>query len=90
MPNGDDRHRPSQPVRGGEPVTALTGIGMRTYIRSMAHLSRLTDDRLAALYVDEGFGGNTTMRAKVIRELIDEIRALRTELADTRGSDSSR
>ena len=47
----------------------------------MARSSNLTDERLAALYVGEGFGGNNTMRAKVIRELIDEIRALRTELA---------
>ena len=47
----------------------------------MAHSSSLTDERLDALYVGEGFGGNTTMRAKVIRELIDEIRALRAELS---------
>ena len=53
----------------------------------MAHASSLTDERLDALYVGEGFGGNTTMRAKVIRELIDEIRALRVELAG--GSNSS-
>ena len=48
--------------------------------------SSLTDERLAALYVGEGFGGNTTMRAKVIRELIDEIRALRAELAEAGSS----
>lgn len=43
--------------------------------------SRLTDDRLNSLYTGEGFGGETTMRAMVIRELIDEIRALRREAA---------
>jgi hypothetical protein len=42
----------------------------------------LTDSRLDSLYGAEGFGGEKTMRAKVIRELIDEIRALRRELAD--------
>lgn len=42
--------------------------------------TRLTDERLAALYTGDGFGGDKTMRAKVIRELIDEIRALRVEL----------
>jgi hypothetical protein len=34
------------------------------------------------LYTSEGFGGETTMRAKVIRELIDEIRELRRQLAE--------
>ena len=53
----------------------------------MARTSSLTDDRLAALYVGEGFGGDNTMRAKVIRELIDEIRTLRAELADPRTSE---
>ena len=42
----------------------------------------MTDSRLNSLYGAEGFGGEKTMRAKVIRELIDEIRALRRELAD--------
>jgi hypothetical protein len=42
----------------------------------------LTESRLDSLYGAEGFGGEKTMRAKVIRELIDEIRALRRELAD--------
>ena len=46
----------------------------------MAHPSGLTEERLALLYDAEGFGGETTMRAKVIRELIDEIRVLRSEL----------
>jgi hypothetical protein len=43
--------------------------------------SRLTDERLDALYKADGFGGDSTMRAKVFRELIDEIRALRTASA---------
>jgi hypothetical protein len=47
----------------------------------MPRPSSVTDERLASLYTAEGFGGETTMRAKVIRELIDEIRALREELA---------
>jgi hypothetical protein len=43
--------------------------------------SRLTEERLEALYVTDGFGGDATMRAKVVRELIDEIRSLRSESA---------
>ena len=46
----------------------------------MAHPSGLTEERLTSLYEAEGFGGEKTMRAKVIRELIDEIRVLRSEL----------
>jgi hypothetical protein len=42
--------------------------------------SSLTEERLRLIYEGEGFGGEKTMRAKVIRELIDEIRALRREL----------
>jgi hypothetical protein len=38
------------------------------------------ESRLVSLYEGEGFGGEATMRAKVIRALIDEIRALRHEL----------
>jgi hypothetical protein len=49
----------------------------------MAHPSGLTEQRLASLYDAEGFGGERTMRAKVIRELIDEIRVLRYELLQT-------
>lgn len=45
--------------------------------------SPLTDTRLQSLYEADGFGGEKTMRAKVIRELIDEIRALRDELDGT-------
>jgi hypothetical protein len=45
----------------------------------MRRVSSLTDSRLRSLYESEGFGGEKTMRAKVIRELIDEIRALRRE-----------
>jgi len=37
---------------------------------------------LDALYEADAFGGEKTMRAKVIRELIDEIRALRRELLE--------
>jgi hypothetical protein len=48
----------------------------------MSRTSSLTDARLDLLYDSTGFGGETTMRAKVIRELIDEIRALRRELHD--------
>ena len=47
----------------------------------MRRVSTLTDSRLDSLCGGEGFGGEKTMRAKVIRELIDEIRALRRELA---------
>lgn len=43
-------------------------------------VSGLTDERLNSLYDADGFGGEKTMRAKVIRELIDEIRELRREL----------
>ncbi len=39
--------------------------------------SGLTEERLASLYDAEGFGSEKTMQAKVIRELIDEIRVLR-------------
>jgi hypothetical protein len=49
----------------------------------MGSVSRFTDARLDSLYRSEGFGGERTMRAKVIRELIDEIRALRRQVADT-------
>jgi len=47
----------------------------------MAPTSPLTEARLSLLYDADGFGGEKTMRAKVIRDLIDEIRALRRELA---------
>jgi len=42
--------------------------------------SSLPDSRLDALYEGQGFGGEKTMRAKVLRELIDEIRILRRDL----------
>lgn len=41
---------------------------------------QLTDSRLASLYEAQDVGAEKTMRAKVIRELIDEMRALRREL----------
>jgi hypothetical protein len=44
----------------------------------------LPDSRLTALYDAPEFGGERTMRAKVIRELIDEIRSLRAELEVSR------
>lgn len=50
----------------------------------VARTSRMTEVRLASLYDSEGLGGGRTMRAKVIRELIDEIRMLRRELAQAR------
>lgn len=46
----------------------------------MERASKLPEARLASLYGSEGFGGERTARARVIRELIDEIRALRGEL----------
>jgi hypothetical protein len=49
----------------------------------MPRVSRLTDERLDSLYEADGFGGEKTMRARVIRELIDEIRALRDEQTET-------
>jgi hypothetical protein len=52
----------------------------RTYV-PILQTSRLTDERLRSLYLNKEFGGGNTMRAKVIRELIDEIRALRLEAA---------
>jgi hypothetical protein len=45
-------------------------------------MSTLTDARLDSLYQADGFGGEKTMRARVIRELIDEIRALRRRLSE--------
>jgi len=48
--------------------------------------TKLTDARLASLYSGEGFGGDNTMRAKAIRELIDEIRTLRAEIGQIRRS----
>ena len=47
-------------------------------------VSALPDSRLDSLYEAEGFGGEKTMRAKVFRELIDEIRLLRRELDEAR------
>lgn len=48
----------------------------------MREPSALTDERLQSLYDADGFGGAKTMRARVIRELIDEIKALRIELTE--------
>ncbi len=46
----------------------------------MAKVTKLPEERLASLYEAPGFGGETTQRAKVIRELIDEIRQLLQQL----------
>jgi hypothetical protein len=46
---------------------------------SVERASALTESRLRSLYDSEGFGGEKTMRAKVTRELIDEIRMLRRD-----------
>ena len=43
--------------------------------------SKLPEERLAKLYEGDGFGGETTMRAEVIREL-DAIRHLRAQSVD--------
>ena len=55
----------------------------------MRRVSRLPEARLQSLYTGEDFGGEKTMRAKVIRELIDEIRELRRELVQAGGHVSS-
>lgn len=62
----------------------------RTYVCFVARASRITDERLASLYEADGFGGEKTMRAKVIRELIDEIRVLRHALAQAEGCEAAR
>jgi hypothetical protein len=59
-------------------VGSVALAGDRTYVRLV---TRLTDERLAALYDGDGMGGERSMRARVIRELIDEIRRLRAEAA---------
>ena len=68
------------PMTGDLAQRRLDGSPLRTYVLVMAHPSGLTEERLTSLYEAEGFGGEKTMRAKVIRELIDEIRVLRSEL----------
>lgn len=64
----------------------LTIVAMGTYVRSVERASKLPETRLASLYVADDFGGEKTMRAKVIRELIDEIRMLRKEIASSTAS----
>jgi len=44
--------------------------------------TKLPEERLRLLYDGDDFGGETTMRARVTRELIEEIRALRAEVAE--------
>lgn len=48
----------------------------------MARWSRFSDERLELLYESDSFGGESTMRAKVIRELIDDLRQMRRDLAE--------
>jgi hypothetical protein len=55
----------------------------------MQRRSSLPEERLASLYDADGFGGEKTMRAKVIRELIDEIRALRHEITSRSSPEAS-
>ena len=45
----------------------------------------MTEARLSPLYESVGFGGERTMRARVIPEFIDEMRVLRRELHRPRG-----
>ena len=47
----------------------------------MRKATKLPEERLRLLYDGDDFGGETTMRARVIRKPIDEIRALRAEVA---------
>lgn len=47
----------------------------------MRRSSKFNDARLDGLYTADDFGGERTMRARVIRELIDEIRDLRRAAA---------
>ena len=48
----------------------------------MGRVTRLPETRLASLYDASDFGGEKTMRAKVIRERIDDIRELRDEFVN--------
>lgn len=49
--------------------------------------SQFTEDRLDSLRSSEDWGGGSTERARTIRELIDEIRALRQQVAGLLGED---
>jgi hypothetical protein len=60
-------------------LTAVKQIG-HTYVRLVLRSTSLPESRLHSLYEAEGFGGEKTMRARVLRELIDEIRILRHEI----------
>jgi hypothetical protein len=73
--------------RRDQPVASRLDVHLEgTYVRRVRPATGLTEERLASLYEGDGFGGEKTMRAKVIRELIDEVRLLRRELADRAGS----
>ena len=63
-----------------DPRSTLTIDHSERTFAPVARTSTLTDERLRLIYEGDGFGGEKTMRAKVIRELIDEIRSLRREL----------
>ena len=78
MPLGHDQPPPG--AKCGRQPYGLDHGPLRTYVLVMRHASGLPEERLALLYNGEGFGGEQTMRARVIRELIDEIRVLRSEL----------
>jgi hypothetical protein len=47
----------------------------------------LTAERLASLRQSDDFGGGSTLRAGVVRELIDEVVDLRRQLADLLGDE---
>ena len=46
----------------------------------MAQSSRLTEARLESLYNSTGSAAKRNLRARVIRELIDEIRTMRAQI----------
>jgi hypothetical protein len=71
-------------------VVRLTGRLCEHMFVPMARVSRLTPERLDSLYAADDFGGEKTMRAKVIRELIDEIRLLRRDHATAIEMDADR
>ena len=53
-------------------------------------MPNLPESRLASLYDGEGFGAGGSARARVVRELIDEIRDLRRELDSHQGRQDRR
>jgi hypothetical protein len=65
------------------PTGDLPSIVPKRMFDKVTWTSLLTEARLNSLYDADGFGGEKTMRARVVRELIDEIRALRCYVAET-------